>query len=40
MAFAVLLKHVKNDGIAVYVPKETILEMADKIEKVKPAFFL
>jgi hypothetical protein len=29
----VLLKHGKNDGIAVYVPKETILkEMAVKIE--------
>jgi hypothetical protein len=28
-----------NDGIAVYVPKETILkEMAAKIEYVKPAF--
>jgi hypothetical protein len=29
----------KKDGIAVYVPKETILkEMAAKIEQVKPAF--
>jgi hypothetical protein len=29
----------QNDGIAVYVPKETILkEMAAKIELVKPAF--
>jgi hypothetical protein len=29
----VLLKRGKNDGIAVYVPKETVLkEMADKIE--------
>jgi hypothetical protein len=29
----VLLKSVKTDGIAVYVPKETILkEMAAKIE--------
>jgi hypothetical protein len=28
-----------NDGIVVYVPKETILkEMAAKIEEVKPAF--
>jgi nitrogen fixation protein len=28
-----------NDGIAVYVPKKTILrEMAVKIEQVKPAF--
>jgi hypothetical protein len=28
-----LLKHGKNDGITVYVPKETILkEMADKIK--------
>jgi hypothetical protein len=38
----VLLKHEKkqkNNGIAVYVPKETILkEMAAKIEKVKPVF--
>jgi hypothetical protein len=31
--FMVLLKHGKNDGLAVYVPKETILkEMATKIE--------
>jgi hypothetical protein len=29
----------KNDGIAVYIPKETILkEMAAKIEYIKPAF--
>jgi hypothetical protein len=29
----------KNDGIAVYDPKETILkEMAAKIEQVKPVF--
>jgi hypothetical protein len=29
----------KDDGIAVYIPKETILkEMAAKIEEVKPAF--
>jgi hypothetical protein len=29
----VLMKHGENDGIAVYVPKETILkEMAAKIE--------
>jgi hypothetical protein len=29
----------KNDGIAVYIPKETILEeMAAKIEQVKPTF--
>jgi hypothetical protein len=29
----------KNDGITVYVPKETILkEMATKIEYFKPAF--
>jgi hypothetical protein len=29
----VLLKHGKNDGITVYVPKETVLkEMAAKIE--------
>jgi hypothetical protein len=31
--FTVLLKHGKNDGIAVYVPKETILkEITLKIE--------
>jgi hypothetical protein len=29
----------KNDGIAIYVPKETVLEaMAARIEYVKPAF--
>jgi hypothetical protein len=39
MTSMVLLKHGKNDGIAVHVPKETILkEMAAKIEQVKPAF--
>jgi hypothetical protein len=39
MTSTVLLKGGKNNGIAVYVPKETILkEMADKIEQVKPAF--
>jgi hypothetical protein len=33
MTSAVLLKHGKSDGIAVYIPKETILkEMAAKIE--------
>jgi hypothetical protein len=33
MTSTVLLKHGKNDGIAVYVPKETILkEMATKIK--------
>jgi hypothetical protein len=33
MTSTVLLKHEKNHGIAVYVPKETILkEMAAKIE--------
>jgi hypothetical protein len=33
MTSMVLLKKVKYDGIAVYVPKETILkEMAAKIE--------
>jgi hypothetical protein len=33
MTSTVLLKHGKNDGIAVYVPKETILkEMAAKIK--------
>jgi hypothetical protein len=36
----VFLKLGKIDGIAVYVPEETILkEMAAKIEKVKPSFF-
>jgi hypothetical protein len=35
----VLLKHGKNDGIAVYVPKKIILKaMAAKIEYVKRAF--
>jgi hypothetical protein len=35
----VLLKHRRNDGITVYIPKETILkEMAAKIEHVKPVF--
>jgi hypothetical protein len=30
---AMLLKHEKNDGIVVYIPKETFLkEMAAKIE--------
>jgi hypothetical protein len=39
MISMVLLKHGKDDGIAVYVPKETILkEMAAKIELVKPPF--
>jgi hypothetical protein len=34
-----LLKHGKNDRIAVYIPKETTLkEMADKIKEVNPAF--
>jgi hypothetical protein len=33
MTFMVLLKRGKNDGIAVYTPKETILkEMAAKVE--------
>jgi hypothetical protein len=33
MTSTVVLKRGKNDGIAVYVPKETILmEMAAKIE--------
>jgi hypothetical protein len=40
MTFTVLLKRGKNDGIAVYVPKETILkEMAAKI-KLSLHFFL
>jgi hypothetical protein len=39
MTSMVLLKRGKNDGITVYIPKETILkEVAAKIEKVKPAF--
>jgi hypothetical protein len=39
MTFMALLKHGKNDGISVYVSKETTLkEMADKIKEVKPAF--
>jgi hypothetical protein len=33
MISMVLLKHGKNDGIAVYIPKKTVLkEMAAKIE--------
>jgi hypothetical protein len=33
MTFVALLKRGKNDGISVYVPKETILkELADKIK--------
>jgi hypothetical protein len=36
----VLLKHGKNGGIAVYVPKETIMkEMAAKIKLSKHFFF-
>jgi hypothetical protein len=39
MTSTMLLKRGKNDSIAVYAPKETILkEMAAKIEYVKPAF--
>jgi hypothetical protein len=39
MTSTVLLKHGENDGIAGYVPKETIWkEMAAKIEEIKPAF--
>jgi hypothetical protein len=35
MTYTVLLKHGKNDGIAVYVAKETVLkEMAAKIDLV------
>jgi hypothetical protein len=38
MTSMVLLKHDKNYGIAVHIPKETILKyMAAKIEIVKPA---
>jgi intergrase/recombinase len=37
--FHVLWTRGKNDGFAVYVPKEAIFkEMAAKIEYVKPAF--
>jgi hypothetical protein len=37
----VLLKHEKNDGIAVYVPKETTLkEMAAKLSKYASISFL
>jgi hypothetical protein len=36
----VLLKHGKNDGIAVYIPKETILKaMAAKIKLSQHFFF-
>jgi hypothetical protein len=39
MTSTVLLKGRKDDGIAVYIPKETILkERAVKIELLKPAF--
>jgi hypothetical protein len=39
MTSTVLLKCRKNDGIAIYAPKETVLkEMAAKIEEVKPEF--
>jgi hypothetical protein len=40
MTSTVLLKRGKNDGIAVYVPKETILkEMAAKIKLSQHFFF-
>jgi hypothetical protein len=32
MASTVVLKPGKNDGIAVYIPKESVLKMAAKIE--------
>jgi hypothetical protein len=38
MASTVLMKRGQNDGIAVYVPIETILGMAAKIEQVNPEF--
>jgi hypothetical protein len=39
MTSTVLLKHMKDYGIAVYVPKKTILkDVAAKIEEVRPAF--
>jgi hypothetical protein len=39
MTSTVLLKGGENDGIAVYILKETVLkQMAAKIESVKPAF--
>jgi hypothetical protein len=38
--FHVLLKHEKNDGIVVYVPKETILnERTAKINELSQHFF-
>jgi hypothetical protein len=38
MTSVVLLERGNNDGIAVYVPKKTILkEMAAEIELIKPA---
>jgi hypothetical protein len=42
MISTVLVKsEKKNDGIAVYIPKETILKgMAARIQYVKPAFLL
>jgi hypothetical protein len=41
MTSTVLLKRRKNYGIAVYVPKETVLkDMEDKIALVKLAFSL
>jgi hypothetical protein len=41
MTPAMLLKREKNNGIAVYIPKETSLkEMTAKIEEVKPLNFL
>jgi hypothetical protein len=40
MTSTVVLKRGKNDGIVVYVPKETILkEMAPKLSKLSQYFF-
>jgi hypothetical protein len=40
MTSTMLLKLGKNDGIAVYVPKETVLkEMAAKLSKLSQHFF-
>jgi hypothetical protein len=40
MTSTVLLKHGKNDGIAIYVPKVTTLkEIATKLSKLSQHFF-
>jgi hypothetical protein len=41
ITFTVILKHVKNDGIAEYVPKETVLkEIAANNEYLTQQFFI